>query len=195
MITFVTHKHHWNYFLAIEKNLENLSRYIEFVNANLMTYSIELTYILLSASAEVDVIMKQLCKLIDPSKPTNNIHDYRKIIQGHLPSFINEEICIERFGLSFKPWDKWIGENSPNWWEGYNNVKHHRNTHFNEANLQNTINAVGALLLTVVYYYKYAFSNESNSNINFKETTKQLQPKASFIKINADYYYHNLIVG
>ncbi len=39
MITFGTPKHHWNYFLAIEKDLENLSRYIEFSDANLGTYS------------------------------------------------------------------------------------------------------------------------------------------------------------
>lgn len=193
MITFGTPKHHWNYFLAIEKDLENLSRYIEFADANLGTYSIELTHILLSASSEVDVIMKQLCTLIDPTKTTHNINDYKSVIQTHLNSFINEEISIDRFGLSFKPWDNWIGTQNPNWWKSYNNVKHLRNNHFSEANLQNTINAVGALLLTVVYYYKFAFSSEAKYQIDFKETTRQLQPESSFMKINADYYYSHLI--
>lgn len=63
MITFKTTMLHWNYFLAIEKDLENLSRYIEFDESNLKTYSIELTHILFSASSEVDVVMKQLCCL------------------------------------------------------------------------------------------------------------------------------------
>ena len=67
MITSVKTKHHWNYFLAIEKDLEKLSRYIEFSNDNLDTYSIELTHILLSSSSEVDVIMKQLCLLMNPT--------------------------------------------------------------------------------------------------------------------------------
>jgi hypothetical protein len=194
MITFGTPKHHWNYFLAIEMDLENMSRYIEFSNANLGTYSIELTHILLSASSEVDVIMKQLCSLIDPTKTTKNINGYRNIIQTGLQSFMNEEICINRFGLTYKPWDNWNGTQNPNWWSSYNNVKHQRNSHFNEANLQNTINAVGALLLTVVYYYKLAFSNEVGYLIDFRETTRHLQPEASFMSINADYYYHNLIV-
>lgn len=194
MITFATPKHHWNYFLAIEKDLEHLSRYIEFTPANLGTYSIELTHILLSASSEVDVIMKQLCSLIDSTQQTNNINDYKRIIQEQLPSIINEEICINRFGLSYKPWDNWNGVQNPTWWRSYNNVKHQRNNHFNEANLQNTINAVGALLLTVVYYYKYAFSNELGKNVDFKETTRQLQPEASLMRINANYYYHHLIV-
>ncbi|WP_286860070.1 MULTISPECIES: hypothetical protein [Sphingobacterium] len=194
MITFQTPKHHWNYFLAIEKDLENLSRYIEFANANLGTYSIELTHILLSASSEVDVIMRQLCHLLDPSQTANNINDYRNIIQNQLGTFVNEEICIDRFGISYKPWDNWNGTQNPDWWRSYNNVKHQRNNHFNEANLQNTINSVGALLLTVVYYYKIAFSGEAGNEIDFKETTRQLQPESSFMRINSNYYYHHLIV-
>lgn len=195
MITFGTPKHHWNYFLAIEKDLEHLSRYIEFSKANLGTYSIELAHILLSASSEVDVIMKQLCAIIAPRQVAENINDYKTIIKGHLPALINEEISIDRFGLKYNPWDNWLGTKNPNWWKSYNNVKHQRNNFFHEANLQNTVNAVGALLITVVYYYKHAFSNEAGHVVNFKDTTKQLEPEATFVKINADYYYHHLITG
>jgi hypothetical protein len=35
---------HWNYFLALEKDLETVSRYIEFSRDNLNTYSIELAH-------------------------------------------------------------------------------------------------------------------------------------------------------
>ena len=80
MITFKTPRLHWNYFLAIEKDLENLSRYVEFDEKNLDTFSIELTHILFSASSEVDVIIKQLCNLIDPITKAENINDYRNII-------------------------------------------------------------------------------------------------------------------
>jgi hypothetical protein len=135
MITSVKSKHHWNYFLAIEKDLEKLSRYIEFSNDNLNTYSIELTHILLSASSEVDVIMKELCQLIDSSKLTDNINDYKSVIRTHLKSFIDEEISIERYGMTYKPWINWKGNKNPDWWKSYNNVKHQRNKYFNEANL------------------------------------------------------------
>ncbi len=110
------------------------------------------------------------------------------------PQFIVEEISIDRFGLSYKPWENWTGTLNPNWWKSYNNVKHQRNDHFNEANLNNTINAVGALLLTVVYYYKYSFSKEAGHEVEFKETTSQLQPESSLIQIKNDYYFHHLIV-
>lgn len=194
MINFRTPKHHWNFFLAIEKDLENLSRYIEFADANLKTYSIELTHLLLSASSEVDVIMKQLCLLIDPMQTTNNINEYKGIIQRNIEGFINEEICIDRFGLSYRPWESWEGTENPAWWHSYNKVKHQRNNYYDEANLQNTINAVGALLLTVVYYYKYSFTAEAGHEINFRETTHQLQPESSFMRINANYYNDHLIV-
>lgn len=193
MITFNTPKHHWNYFLALEKDLENVSRYIEFSKENLSTYSIELTHLLISASSEVDVIMKQLCSLLHPEQKTNNINHYRTVIQNCLPSFINEEVVISRFGLEFSPWENWKGQENPDWWRSYNKVKHHRNNHFREANLQNTLNAVGALLLTVIYYYKYAFSQEAPHEIHFRDATRQLQPGSSFLRINADYYYEILI--
>lgn len=194
MITFSTAKHHWNYYLAIESDLENMSRYIEFSNNNLNTYSIELTHILLSASSEIDVIMKQLCLLLDTNSSVSNINDYKSVITTNISDFVNEEISIDRYGLVYKPWINWLAQKNPDWWRSYNNVKHERNSHFHEANLQNAINAVGALLITVIYYYKYAFAQESGNDISFKETTRLLLPESSFLKINANYYYDTLIV-
>jgi hypothetical protein len=193
MIIFKTPKHHWNYFLAIERDLETVSRYIEFSKDNMLTYSIELTHILLSTSSEVYVIMKQICALVEPEQNSNNINDYRTLIQKYLPGIINEEITIDRFELSFKPWENWKGSANPDWWKSYNNVKHQRNNHFAEANLQNTINSVGALLLAVTYYYKLAFTYEAGQDVNFRETTRELNPQSMFLKINADYYHHYLI--
>jgi len=193
MITFGIPKHHWNYYLAIEKDFESLSRYIEFSKPNQNTYSIELAHILLSTCSEVDVVMKQLCALIDPSHPADNIDKYRSIIRANLESIIIEEISINRFGLKSNPWENWREDLNPDWWRSYNNVKHERNNHFNQANLKNTMNAVGALLLTVVYYYKQAFSNEARTPVDFRDTTQQLQPEPSFLRMNEDYYYSHLI--
>lgn len=194
MITYTTSKHYWNYFLALEKNLENISRYIEFSNDNLKTYSIELAHILLSTASEVDVIMKLLCKLLDNSSTANNINEYRIIIKEKCPDFINEEITIGRFGMKFKPWLNWNGEENPDWWKGYNKVKHERNSYFNKANLQNTVNAIGALLITVYYYYKFQFTSEAGRVITFKETTGELGAQSSFMRINNDDYYNYAIV-
>ena len=48
MIITQASNQYWNYFLAIEQDMEKLSRYIEFTDDNFPTYSIELTYLLLS---------------------------------------------------------------------------------------------------------------------------------------------------
>ena len=52
---------HWNYFLALESDLAQVSRYIEFDSNNYRTYSIELSHLLLASSSEVDVIAKGIC--------------------------------------------------------------------------------------------------------------------------------------
>jgi len=195
MITsFDTPKHHWNYYLAIEKDLENVSRYIEFSQANFGTYSIELAHILLSASSEVDVLMKQLCALLDPSSQANNITEYRHIIKGEAPSLSNEEVRIHRFGLRFTPWLNWNGDDNPEWWKSHNKVKHERNNHFSDANLQHAINAVGALMLTAMYYYQAAFSSEAKTKVKFPDVTRQLEPQSSLIRASEKYYYQNLIL-
>src|SRR5437588_813388 len=73
---------HWNYFLALEKDLEAVSRYIEFCSDNLNTYSIELAHLLLSAASEVDTLAKCICGILDPNAKPDNINEYRKIIKA-----------------------------------------------------------------------------------------------------------------
>jgi len=194
MITFATPNHHWNYFLAIEKDLDTVSKYIEFCDDNLKTYSIALTHILLSASSEVDVVMKQLCALIDESNKIKNIDQYRMVIKDKLPRFIYEEVKISRVGMVLKPWDNWLGDVNPDWGKSHTDVKHQRNVYFKEANLKNTLNAVGSLLISIIYYYKYAFSKETGQEITFKDTTRQLEPKSILMEMNSTYYYDTIIV-
>src|ERR1700693_737083 len=73
---------HWNYFLALEKDVETLSRYIEFCKDNLNTYSIELAHLLLSSASEIDTVAKCICSILEPTAKADNINDYRKIINA-----------------------------------------------------------------------------------------------------------------
>ena len=57
---------HWNYLLSIEKDLENISRFIELHDDNFECFSIELSRLLMTAAAEVDVVCKQICKKVNP---------------------------------------------------------------------------------------------------------------------------------
>ena len=76
---------HWNYFLAIEKDLETLARYVEFNKDNFKCFSIEMARLLLAAAAEVDIVCKQLCRKMNPASPAEKIHHYRDVIVPKLP--------------------------------------------------------------------------------------------------------------
>jgi hypothetical protein len=194
MLNFKTSRLHWNFFISIEDDLKKISRYIEFSERNFGTYSIELARILFSASSEVDTVMKQICKLHEPDRKFKSINEYRALIKQNVPDLIDEEIIIDRYGIKVKPWLSWLDAKNPAWWSSYTEIKHNRNEFFEKANLVNAINAVGALLIVQVYYYKLAFSKEANSEIKFKEATRHLLPKSSFMRMRDEYYFNNLIV-
>ena len=64
---------HWNYLIAIEKDLENLSRFVEFHDDNFKCYSIEISRILMASAAEIDVICKQICVELNNTSKADNI--------------------------------------------------------------------------------------------------------------------------
>lgn len=196
MILSASSKTHWNYYLAIEEDLIKTARFVEFNNDNLKTYSIEFARILLAASSEVDVILKLICKQSGSKKKEDNINKYRITITEIDHDFATEFVYINRYGLKFQPWLNWINDtNPPNWWTSYNKVKHKRDIAFSQANLQNTLNAVGGLHIAVLYYYKHLFLKETDStNIKMKDVTRQLLPKSSLITLNEDYYHGYLIL-
>jgi len=180
---------HWNYFLALEKDVEILSRYIEFNSDNFNTYSIELAHLLLAASSEIDVVLKTLCKMFDSSKKPNNINGYRKIIPVCIKDFARDKVKIDRFGLVLNPWENWLVDKNPLWWNSYNNVKHERNNYFSEANLKNSLNAMAALLVCIYHYYKKKFSMEHNFDFDDRQTFAHLKPNTVLFHIDRPAYY------
>jgi hypothetical protein len=147
---------HWNYFLAIERDAEVLSRYVEFDARNFDCFSIEIARIVLAVGSEIDVVCKQVCRTINPNSKANDINDYRNEITSAIPNFPNFEVLIPRYGLSLHPWEKWRDATSgvPLWWTAYNKVKHHRESHYDNANLKNSLNAIAGLFVVVLYLYK-----------------------------------------
>jgi len=129
---------HWNYFLALESDLRNVSRFIEFTEKNFGAYSIELAHLLLASASEVDVVCKAICKILTPEADAQSIDNYREIITNRFPDFLQEKVYISRYGRSFTPWERWANNQNPLWWKGYNDVKHHRNEYFEDANTTTT---------------------------------------------------------
>lgn len=150
---------HWNYFLALEDDVVRLSRYIEFTQDNFDVYSLELARILFSAASEVDVVAKQLCAKLDKTSKADNIVEYRKIIRPAFPVLTDALVLVPRFGLTLNPWEQWANDSNPLWWTAYNNVKHHRHTHFADASLKNALNSVAGLFVLLLFFYREESQN------------------------------------
>ena len=144
---------HWNYFLALEEDLERLARFVDF-SGNDNAYSIEIARVFLSSCAEVDVILKQLCKALNGASTAGTINAYFPEVTARIPNFVGFEVLIPRFGLTLHPWQDWTGTQPPFWWQHHNKVKHHRHDHFEKANLKNCLNSVAGLYVAVLYLYQ-----------------------------------------
>jgi hypothetical protein len=187
-------KVHWNYFLALERDTEQLSRYVEFCDANFGVFSIELAHLLFAAASEVDVVAKLLCELVAPDLPRENINHYKTALLPAIAELPETEVFIPRYGLRFKPWSNWAGAENPLWWRSYNNVKHQRDTHFNQATLKNGLNALGALLVLVFHYYSRKLAQAPGQTLSPKDTTQELSPDSTLFRLHDDFYRGHLLL-
>ena len=141
------------YYLSLESDLEKCSRYVEFTASNYNAHSIEFSKIVMAASAEIDTIAKELCKLIDLNTSASNIVKYADCILAKHPNIIAIEVVIPRYNIRIKPWNNWSDSSSPNWWQSYNKINHDRANNFTEANLINAISALAGHLSLMLYYF------------------------------------------
>ena len=156
---------HWKYFLSLEKDISRLKSYIEIHQDNYDAYSFELSKLLQLSCSEVDSVCRLLCKTIDPnnnyfneSAYSGNIAQYKSTILDAYPLLTKSEIHIPDLGTKLSPWEDWESKNSPEWWEGYNKVKHYRHSCFKEANLKNTLYSMSALMVLILYLYRIVVS-------------------------------------
>jgi hypothetical protein len=207
-------KLHWNYFIALEKDMDALSRYIEFCPDNFHTYSIELAHLLLSAASEVDSVAKCICAILDPKANAQNINEYRTIIrtgedaetdvwpfnaapnkdvEKHRHRISAIKVYIQRYRLEFLPWGAWANNNNPDWWTSYNKVKHERNAHFNKATLHNALNALAGLLAMNYVHCRLDRTKDEDtqrSRYQFKEKniTRYMEPQSTLLRFEPKFY-------
>jgi len=181
---------HWDYYIALESDIKVLSRYIEFDESNFKVHSIELSRLLLSASSEVDVVMKELCKLVSPDSKAENINGYKKIIKDNLPLIIDSDVVCPLYALTLSPWSNWKKEGNPEWWKSYNKVKHERSNNYKRANLKNVLNSVAALFVINIHYNHALFVSEDDQYpYELRHSFSQLNPATELFRLNDDFLY------
>lgn len=144
---------HWYYFLALDNDFGTLARYVEPCSTNLKTYSLEIARLLMTATQECDVILKQICVNIGHPAVSNE-QAYRNVLPTTIPSITTLKILLPRFRLEYTPFENWQSNQTPPWWTANNKVKHNRNSQFLEAKLENVMFAISALYVANLYLYR-----------------------------------------
>ncbi|HEY5041241.1 MAG TPA: hypothetical protein VIK53_04505 [Verrucomicrobiae bacterium] len=170
-------KIHWSFFIALEQDVETMTRYIEPVPQNYGAYSLEMCRILFAAASECEIVLKELAKLFRFDSERFNIDRLREVITVNLPELASEKVFIRRYGLELDPWSNWRANQNPDWWQSYNSVKHQRLDNYDKGNLQNALNAVAALKVATVFYYRKEFSARAGL-FSFPDTLQELSPES-----------------
>ncbi|WP_411834565.1 hypothetical protein [Pseudoxanthomonas mexicana] len=141
---------HWAYFLALEEDLYQLSRFVEISEANFSTHSIECTRLLLASCSEAEVVLK-LAAGLGKSKSLGNCFE---LLGDDAEKLVNGKVLVRRAGLEIQPWFGWAASGHPPWWRAHNAVKHDRSRSYTEANLQNALYSLAALFAAVLIYLR-----------------------------------------
>lgn len=141
---------HWAYFLSLEEDLYQLSRFVDISQENFSTHSIECTRLLLASCSEAEIVLKLAAGL----DKRNYLKDCLPLLGGDVDRLLNSEVTIRRSGLKVLPWHGWSANDSPVWWKAYNAVKHDRSQNYQEASLKNACYAVSGLFCSVLFYLR-----------------------------------------
>ncbi|MDD4883690.1 hypothetical protein [Sulfuricurvum sp.] len=147
----------WSFFLSLESDLIDTTKYVHFSEENFKTFSSQYSKIILTSASEFESVAKIFIRVLDSEKKSGNIGEIKKSLLSEFPNIHKNIVTIARYGIEIRPFDNWENEGKLTWWDAYINIKHDRNKNFQEANLENALNALSALLVLNVYYYRYLY--------------------------------------
>ena len=180
---------HWRYYLLIEQDIDQLSRYIEISKNNYSTYSTQIAHSLLGASAEFEVVIKAICKILDPGAEQGNINHWYETLSAHDHELLSTKVDMPMHGISLSPLADWRARVSPVWWTSYNKVKHHRDTEYNKANLENLLNAVSSLLIMVAKLRYLEMTLGATGNISKSVAMAELRGSKELFRLPQEWYF------
>lgn len=163
----------WYYFLDLEKELADSSRYIE-PEGQEDVYSFEFRKIIILACTECETAFKALCEIIDQSKNRGSIGDYKGIILGKYPKLVEAKVTISRWHKTIQPFKDW-DNGKLEWWDVHQAIKHDRGSNLKQATYQNAVYTLSALY--VLIFYLYRASSKYITELRSYYITSQYAPK------------------
>ncbi len=140
---------YWRFYLSIEQRFAETEKYVDFDKTNFKTFSVTYASMIREIGSEVDVTFKELCDI--KRDEDAKISKYKEEVMQHYSDILSQKITVA--GITLTPFDKW-SEKTPTWWKAYNGIKHGRAQNYRKANLENTINSLGALFIIENYLLK-----------------------------------------
>jgi len=141
-----------NYFLDLERELADSSRYIE-PEGQEKTYSFEFRKLIILSCTEFESACKALCEIAAPDAERGNIGHYKSIILSNFPKIVEAETHISRWHRTIRPLENWNTGILP-WWDANQQVKHDRGANFQAASYENAVYALSAVYILICYLSK-----------------------------------------
>ena len=165
----------WNYYSQLETDFFSYSQYCEIDKDNGNAFSNRYLQLLISICSEIDTIAKVFCKLLDEAldKERCGISDYIRILNSKYPTLAQESVEIKGYIYPMVfPWKAIAKGYTPDFWQIYNKVKHHRceltnkKENYKYANQKVVIEALAALYVIEVYLAAFYFVTDKTETEN-----------------------------
>ncbi len=143
----------WDYMRMIEREFVRTLDFVSLSDEHAKVHSNEYAKLLLLAGSEVDTLMSFVASHI-AERPISGVKGCQTILCSHYKGFETVEISIPRIDRTIRPFSAWSKKRtSPDWWVAYNNVKHDRYRNFHDANQENCLQAIAALVVLNLYKF------------------------------------------
>lgn len=148
----------WQYFLTIEDDLSNTSRYLEPTGQE-NAFSFEFYKIIMLSCGEIETVLKRLCKVIleeeGIDKECGNMGEYKGTILGKIPRIGDALVIVPRWhAKNIYPFSEWT-TGKLSWWEAYTALKHNRSINFCNATYRNAVFSLAGLYILILYLYRF----------------------------------------
>jgi hypothetical protein len=141
-------------YFVLSDQFRNTRRYVSIDPDNRYTFSDEFSTIILSAGAVFSSAMNALLKVADSvPKGWPEMKDYSKFLLDEVPDLQSYSVRVLahlRSGLLL-PYHGMTKKTPPRWWSAYNGLKHDHQPSYHVGNLENCLNAVGAVVVLAYF--------------------------------------------
>jgi hypothetical protein len=179
---------HWRHYLALERELLEISQYIEICQENFCVHSVKFSHLLMASASEFETVGGLFCK--KKAVEGTGINSILDALENIGSNFKQTEVEIPLHQLKLKPLEDCGLKTPPAWWTANNKVKHHRDTDFKLANLGNVLMSMcGLLIMLGKYYHEEKMTELNDTSIPMSTALSDLTGSVSLLLLPDDWYH------